>query len=271
MNGMLYIVSTPIGNLDDMTFRAIKILKEVDYILCEDTRTSQKLLNHFAISKKVVSYHNFNEKERVNKIIEDLKNGLNIAQISDAGTPIISDPGYVIAKACIENNITITNVVGANAIIPSVVLSGFDCSKFIYWGFLSSNKTQKEKELNTIILQQFPVVFYETPHRIYETLKIINEISPNSLISISKELTKIHEKILRGKACDLMNLEDIKKGEMVVVIQPEKKEINFNNLSIKEHFEYYLSQGLEKKEIIKKIAKDRKVEKNIIFKMFSND
>ena len=269
INGKLYIVPTPIGNLDDTTFKTIKILSFVDYILAEDTRHSIKFLNHFNISKKLVSYYKEVENEKADFIVSDLLKGKNLALISDAGTPGISDPGEVIIKKAIENNIKVEVLPGANAFVPAIVGSGLNTAHFIFYGFLNHSKSKKKKELLKLLNNVYPIIFYESPHRITETLEIIKELYPNRKLSLSRELTKIHEEYLRGTAEEILNILT-PKGEFVLIVDSSNvvESIDFKNMDINEHYNFYKSQGLDKKEIIKKISKDLNIHKSEIYKLF---
>jgi len=269
--GILYIVATPIGNLEDITLRAIRILKEVDLIAAEDTRHTLKLLNHLEISKPMISYHRHNEEIRVEGLINQLKEGKNIAIVSDAGTPGICDPGEIIIKKCIEENIKVVPIPGACAMINALIVSGIDTDEFIFIGFLPLNKKNRKNKLEEIKNSNKTIILYEAPHKLKNTLNDLKDILENREIVIAREITKIHEEYIRGTADDILKIVDNLKGEMIIVIEKNKKDLkdnNFNNLTLEEHYELYKSQGLDKKEIIKKIAKDRDVNKNEIYKFF---
>lgn len=275
MYGKLFIVATPIGNLDDITYRAIKVLNEVDLIAAEDTRHTLKLLNHFNISKPLISYYKETEKVKSKLIIDKIKSGQNVAVVSDAGTPGISDPGEEVIKKAIEENITIIPVPGACAAINSLICSGFDTKEFVFVGFLSAKKKEKKDKLNIYKNETKTMIFYEAPHKIIDTLECMREILGDREISIARELTKIHEEFIRGTISEVLGKIE-ERGEMVIVVQGSnksesdiEKEIR-NNLTLEEHYKFYEDQGFEKKEIIKKIAKDRDVNKNDIYKKFCN-
>lgn len=217
---MLYIVPTPIGNLKDITFRAIEILQSVNYILAEDTRTSKPLLQHYNISTSLKSYHAFNEHHILNQIIADLKSGLNIALISDAGTPAISDPGYLLVKHCIENNIKVECLPGATAFVPALVCSGKPIHHFLFIGFLPAKKGRQSK-LKEIAQFPYTIVLYESPHKLLKTLEDLKEIfGENKYISISREISKVYEEHLRGSIIELIQhfSQNPPKGELVIVI-----------------------------------------------------
>ena len=271
--GKLYVVATPIGNLEDITLRAINVLKSVDLIAAEDTRHTLKLLNHLEISKPLISYHRHNEELRVDVLIEKLKEGQDIALVSDAGTPGICDPGEEIVKRCIEEGIEIIPIPGACAIINALVCSGLDTKEFIFIGFLPLNKKLRKNKLEEIKQSTKTIIIYEAPHKLKTTLLDLKNFIGNRKIVLARELTKIHEEFIRGEIDDIISKVDELKGEMVILI--EKAEVNdndfdYNNITLEEHYKIYEEQGLDKKEIIKKIAKDRKVNKNEIYKKFLN-
>ena len=269
--GKLYIVATPIGNLEDITLRAIRILKEVDLIAAEDTRHTLKLLNHLEISKPLISYHRHNEDVKTEQLIERLNNGQNIALVSDAGTPGICDPGEVIIKKCIEENIEIIPIPGACAFVNSLIVSGIETKEFTFLGFLPLNKKTRKEKLNEIEKSERTIILYEAPHKLMTTLKELKIILEDRQVVLARELTKIHEEFIRGNIEEIIQKAENLKGEMVLIIQgckKQEKNYNFENLSLEEHYKIYETQGLEKKEIIKKIAKDRGTNKNEIYKKF---
>lgn len=273
MSGNLYLVATPIGNLDDITLRAIKVLNEVDFIAAEDTRHSLKLLNHLEISKPLISYHRHNEDIKSELLIEKLLDNKNIALITDAGTPGISDPGEEIVKQCIKNNIKIVPIPGACAFVNALICSGLDTTEFTFIGFLPLNKKNRKERLDKIKNCNTTSILYEAPHKLISTLKDLSEILENRKIVLARELTKIHEEFITGTATELLKKLDNPKGEFVILIEKSyNSEINnsnfLNNLSLEEHYNFYYKQGLEKNEIIKKIAKDRNVRKNEIYQKF---
>ena len=275
MKGKLYIVATPIGNLEDITLRALKVLKEIDIIAAEDTRHTLKLLNHFEISKPLISYYKENEKTKSDVIIEKLSEGKNIALVSDAGTPGISDPGEEVIKKAIENNIDVVPIPGACAAINALISSGLSTREFCFIGFLSAKKSEKREKLEEIKYETKTLIFYEAPHKLEDTLNIMLEVLGNREISIGREITKIHEEFVRGKLSEVLNKIEF-RGECVIIVEgakTTKKELDIENLcslTLEEHYEHYEKQGLDKKEIIKQIAKDRKVAKNDIYKEFIN-
>lgn len=273
MSGTLYLVATPIGNLDDITLRAIKVLKNVDFIAAEDTRHSLKLLNHLEISKPLISYHRHNEDVKTELLIEKLLDNKNIALITDAGTPGISDPGEEIVKKCIENKISIVPIPGACAFVNALIASGLDTTEFTFIGFLPLNKKNRQEKLDKIKTCNNTSILYEAPHKLISTLKDLSEILENRKIVLARELTKMHEEFIFGTTNEILNKLDNPKGEFVIVIEKSNNIDTENssilsNLSLEEHYNFYNKQGLNKNEIIKKIAKDRNVMKNEIYKYF---
>ena len=269
--GILYLVATPIGNLEDITLRAIKVLKEVDLIAAEDTRHTLKLLNHLEISKPMVSYHRHNEEFRCDFLIKELKEGKSVALVSDAGTPGISDPGEEIVKVCIKENIKIVPIPGACAMINALITSGIDTKEFCFFGFLPLNKKNRKEKLEEIENINKTIILYEAPHKIKNTLEDLKKVlDENRKVVLAREITKIHEEFIRGSIDELLLKVDNLKGEMVLIIEGNKKikENDLCDLSLDEHYKFYENLGFDKKEIIKKIAKDRNVNKNEIYKQF---
>ena len=272
MQGKLYLVATPIGNLEDMTFRAINVLKNVDLIAAEDTRHTLQLLNYFEIKKPMISYHRHNEEQKQDELINKILSGKSIAIVTDAGTPGISDPGEVIVKEAIKNNIEIIPVPGACALINSLIVSGISTNIFSFYGFLPLNKKNRKNILEKISKENKTVILYEAPHKLKSTLDdILKEIGDVNACLV-KELTKIHEEKIYGKITELKDKTDEPKGEYVIVLDLNNtiKEETKEKLTLEEQYILYEKQGLEKKEIIKKIAKDNKVTKNEIYQYFIN-
>ena len=274
MSGILYLVATPIGNLEDITFRAINILKEVDLIAAEDTRHTLKLLNHYEISKPLISYHRHNEEIKVDGLIEKLKEGQNIAVVSDAGTPAICDPGEVIVKEALRENIKVVPIPGACAFVNALVASGLDTKEFVFYGFLSINKKLRKEKLEQIEKENKTIILYEAPHKLKNTLEDLKEILEDRKIVIARELTKIHEEFIKGTAKEILEKYTEPKGEHIILIeanpikQEDEEKLKINNMTIEEHYKYYEEHGFSKNEIIKKIAKDKDVTKNEIYKLF---
>lgn len=274
MQGELYIVATPIGNLEDITLRAIRILKEVDIIAAEDTRHTLKLLNHLQIVKPLISYHRHNEEIKTEELINKLLEGKNIALVSDAGTPVISDPGGEIVKKAIENNIKVIPVPGPCALITALIASGIDAKEFTFIGFLPMNKKNRKEKLAEIERENKTIILYEAPHKLITTLQDLKNIVQNRKIVLAKELTKIHETYITGTVTELLEITKDPKGEYVIIIEGSEKTQNeiqlemLNKLPLEEHYKYYETKMLNKKDIIKQIAKDRNVNKNEIYKKF---
>lgn len=261
---MLYFVATPIGNLNDFSLRAIETLKSVDEIGCEDTRHSITLLNHYEIKKPLFSYHKYNEKESGEKIIEKLKNGKNIAIISDAGTPIISDPGNILVKMLIENGLDFTVIPGACAFINALILSGADASRFCFLGFLPEKKSERESLLKKYKNIGMTTIFYSAPHDVMKDLNDIYAVFGNRSAIAVKEITKIHERAERFFLSDITINEP--KGEYVIVIEKGEEENEFLSLTPKEHIDKYIKMGYDKKEALKLVAKERNVPKSSLYK-----
>ena len=275
MSGKLYLVPTPIGNLKDITLRALEVLKSVDIIACEDTRQSLKLLNHFAIRKTLISYHKHNENGKSEDIIKELKEDKNIAIISDAGTPGVSDPGAVIVKKCIEEGLSFEVLPGATAITTALVYSGLDTTKFIFRGFLPRENKERRPVIEELLERKESLIFYEAPHRLKNTLEFLYESFGERNISICRELTKLHEEIIRLKLSEAIEYysENNPRGEYVLVLEgkseaaiEEEEMEKWSNLTIEEHIKKYITEGLTKKDAIKKVSKDRKMTKSEIYK-----
>ena len=269
--GTLYLVATPIGNLEDITFRAIRILKEVDMILAEDTRKTLKLLNHFEISKKMISYYRHNEGVKMDYVLKLLLDGKNLAVVSDAGTPGISDPGEDLVKSAISQGINVIPVPGAVAFIQALIASGFDTTRFVFEGFLSINKRVRKNRLKELENEKRTMIFYEAPHKLKRTLSdLADSFGVDRRIVLARELTKIHEEFLRmtiKEAIDYYEDKEI-KGEFVVLVEgkPEREEEQTSEKSIEELMEEALNCGLDKKEAMKKVAKEKGITKSEVYK-----
>ncbi|WP_394884793.1 16S rRNA (cytidine(1402)-2'-O)-methyltransferase [Clostridium butyricum] len=278
-NGKLYLVPTPIGNLKDITLRALEVLKESDIIAAEDTRQTLKLLNHFEIKKPLISYHKFNEQSKGNEIIELLLEGKNIALVSDAGTPGISDPGSVIVGKCINENIDFEVLPGATAITTALVYSGLDTTKFLFRGFLPRENKDRRLITDELLNSQETLIFYEAPHRLLDTLSYLMDVFGDRKIAVCRELTKLYEEIFRGNLSDaIQNFVNNKpRGEFVLVLEgkkiediKEEKKQEWINLSIEDHILKYIKDGINKKEAIKLVAKDRELPKSEVYKFSTN-
>lgn len=274
MAGTLYLCATPIGNLEDMTFRVIRTLKEVDLIAAEDTRNSIKLLNHFEIKTPMTSYHEYNKIDKGHALVEKLLAGTNIALITDAGTPGISDPGEELVKMCYEAGITVTSLPGAAACITALTLSGLSTRRFAFEAFLPTDKKERQAVLDEIKEETRTIVLYEAPHRLVKTLKLLSDVLGERKVSVCRELTKKHETVFAATLPEALAYyeKNAPKGECVIVIEGksrleirEEEKAQWEQLTIEEHMEHYLSGGMEKKEAMKQVAKDRGVSKRDIY------
>ena len=274
MTGTLYLCATPIGNLEDMTFRVIRTLKEVDLIAAEDTRNSIKLLNHFEIQTPMTSYHEYNKYEKGRKLVEKLLEGQNIALITDAGTPGISDPGEELVKMCYESGIPVTSLPGAAACITALTISGLSTRRFAFEAFLPSDKKEREQILKEMETETRTMIVYEAPHRLVKTLKLFLERLGNRTITVCRELTKRHETALAVTLEEAVAHYEANppKGECVLVIEGKSREEareeerkQWEEMTIEDHMEVYTKQGMDKKSAMKAVAKDRGVSKRDIY------
>lgn len=262
----LYLVPTPIGNLGDFTFRAVEVLNQVEVIFSEDTRVTINLLNHYDIKKKLIAFHKFNEEQKVGVVLSYLEDGKSVAIVSDRGTPVLSDPGEICTKKVIEKGYNVVSLPGATAAIPAITASGLDSSKFIFYGFLNSKSSKRKKELEFLKNNKMTIIFYEAPHRIMEMLADLKEAFGNRNISISREISKKFEEIYRATISEVMNMLTEIKGEFVIVVEGNKDVVSFDDITIKEHVNMYMEDGLTEKEAIKKVAKERNMSKSDIYK-----
>lgn len=274
MAGILYLCATPIGNLEDITFRVIRILKEVDIIAAEDTRNSIKLLNHFEISTPMTSYHEFNKVDKARKLIDELNSGKNVALITDAGTPGISDPGEVLVSMCHAQGISVTSVPGAAACITALTMSGLSTRRFCFEAFLPKDKKELERILDELKKETRTIVIYEAPHHLLRTLKLLYESLGDRRITVCREMTKKHETVFVTKFSEALEYYELNdpKGECVLVIEgknPKDIELEvqqeWQRLDIPSHMNIYLEKGMDKKAAMKQVAKDRGVSKREIY------
>ena len=274
MAGKLYLCATPIGNLEDITFRVIRTLQEVDLIAAEDTRNSIKLLNHFEIKTPMTSYHEYNKIEKGKKLVEKLQEGTNIALITDAGTPGISDPGEELVKMCYEAGIEVTSLPGPAACITALTLSGLPTRRFAFEAFLPSDKKERQAVLKELVDETRTIIMYEAPHRLLKTLQELLDNLGNRKITVCRELTKKHETAFATTLEEAIAYyeENEPKGECVLVLEGRSREelrqeevAKWEEMSIEEHMEYYLKQGIQKKDAMKMVAKDRGVSKRDIY------
>ena len=276
--GCLYLVPTPIGNLEDMSFRAVRILKESDVIAAEDTRNTKKLCNYYEIDTFVVSYHEHNKETSGEKLLERIENGETVALVSDAGMPCISDPGYEIVKDAVGRGISVIPLPGANAALTALIASGLAPQPFYFYGFLARNKKEKRKELELLSRQKSTLIFYESPHRLKETLKEMKEILGNRSIVVCRELTKKFEEFIRGPLDDVIqwSTEGEVRGEFCLILEGSKEpdvleedDQWWSTLSLAEHVQHFIDEdGVSSKEAIKKTAKDRGLPKRDVYQAF---
>lgn len=272
--GTLYLIATPIGNLEDMTYRGVRLLNEVDLVACEDTRHTRKLLNHYDIHTPTTSYHEHNKHVKGKRLIEDLKMGKDIGLVTDAGTPGISDPGEDLVALCHEEGISVTSAPGCVAAITSLIISGMSTRYFAFEGFLPTDKKQLRQRLDLLKEETRTLIIYEAPHRLKQTLRKLYDTLGNRVITVTKELTKRHEKAVKMTLEEAIHYydEEDPRGEFVLILEGknydtiiEEKRESWNEYTLEEHMEIYLKQGLQKKEAMKKVAKDRGVSKRDIY------
>ncbi len=264
----LYLIPTPIGNMDDITLRAVKTLSLVEVIFTEDTRVTGQLLNHLEIKKKLISSHQYNEEKNIDIMLDYLRKGYNIGLTTDRGTPVISDPGYILVKKAIENNFNVIALPGPTALIPALITSDIKPQPFIFYGFLNSKEEKRKKELQQIKEMGITTIIYESPHRLNKTLNNIETILENPKIAVSREISKKFEEIYRGQTSYVKTQLDNPKGEFVIVIDVEKKQNTFLDLTIEEHIENFIINNMSVKEAIKEVAKQRGISKSEVYKIY---
>lgn len=276
MSGTLYLCATPIGNLEDITLRVLRILKEVDLIAAEDTRNSIKLLNHFEIRTPMTSYHEYNKIEKAYSLIEKLQSGQNVALITDAGTPGISDPGEELVRMCYEAGIEVTSLPGPAACVTALTLSGLPTRRFAFEAFLPMDKKERREVLEELVKETRTIILYEAPHKLIRTLKDLRDVLGNRRITLCRELTKKHETAFRTTIEELLAYYEDQKplGECVLVIEGrsrqelrEEEEASWETISVEEHMELYEKEGMSRKDAMKQVAKDRGVSKREIYQM----
>jgi 16S rRNA (cytidine1402-2'-O)-methyltransferase len=274
--GILYLVPTPIGNLEDMSFRAIRLLKEADLIAAEDTRNTKKLCNYFEIDTPIVSYHEHNKETSGEKLIQKVQQGLKVALVSDAGMPAISDPGYELVTAAINEQVTVVPLPGANAALTSLIASGIVCQPFYFYGFLHRSKKDKRAELELLKRQMATIIFYESPHRLKETLAVMLEVLGNRNMAVCRELTKKYEEFIRGTLEEVIEWahKDEIRGEFCIIVEGTKEVVEedtnwWEALSIEEHVNHYMSvENISSKDAIKQTAKDRGLNKREVYQVY---
>lgn len=264
----LYLIPTPIGNLDDITVRSLNLLKEVDIVLCEDTRVTGSLLSKYGIKKKLISCHEYNEDKVKYEVVELLKDGKKIGLVTDQGSPIISDPGFNVVNEVIKNNLSVIGLPGATAFVPALISSGIFPSKFLFYGFLNAKDAKQVQELKTLQYFPYTLIFYEAPHRIKNTLNNMYQVFGDRKICLARELSKLYEEYIRGTISEVADQVDSIKGEIVLIVEGNTQKVDYNDLDILEHVNLYIEDGLTEKDAIKKVAKERNVAKSIIYKEY---
>lgn len=267
----LYLIPTPVGNMEDITLRAINTLKMVDVLFCEDTRITAELLAKLDIKKRLIHSDDHTEDGLKEKVLEMLKEGLNIGLVTDRGTPIISDPGYKIVEFVSKNGYNVISLPGPTAFVPALTMSGLNPSPFVFYGFLNSKELKREKELEALKNLPYTIIFYEAPHRIKDMLESLLKIFGNRKIALCREISKKYEEVIRDNISDVLEIVDTLKGEMVVVVDGNYDVVDFSGLSILEHIKLYLDDGLTEKEAIKKVAVERNIPKSVVYKEYHID
>ena len=268
--GILYLVPTPIGNMEDITYRALKVLNEVEVIFCEDTRISKELLNFYKITKKLISSNEQNELKRTELMINYLSSNKNVAIITDRGTPIISDPGYILVKKAIEEGYEVIGLPGANAATTALIISGLNPYPYLFYGFLKGNNKKKIENLKNLQKIKYSIIFYESVHHIQETLNLIYSVFGNRRVAICRELTKMYEECVRDELENIINNFNVitLKGEFVIVVEGNNNDVDYSDLNLIDHVNLYISDGVEKMEAIKKTSKDLNLSKSEVYKKY---
>ena len=268
---ILYLIPTPIGNMEDITFRSLRILKEVDVIFSEDTRVTQNLFNYFEIKKKLVALHDHNENIVKDEVLSYLEKGCNVAIVTDRGTPIISDPGYKTVSYVIQKGYSVVALPGACAFVPALIVSGINPQPFTFYGFLDSKIEKRKKELMQLKFVTNTLIFYEAPHRILQTMKLMLEIFGDREVSLSREITKKFESVYRGKISNLLPTLESIKGEFVIVVSGFEKNLADMECGIVEQIQFYIDNGMKKMEAIKFVAREREMKKNDVYALYHQE
>ena len=268
--GILYLVPTPIGNMEDITYRALRVLNEVDVIFCEDTRISKELLKFYKITKNLISSNEQNELKRTELMINYLSSNKNVAIITDRGTPIISDPGYILVKKAIEEGYEVIGLPGANAATTALIISGLNPYPYLFYGFLKGNNKKKIENLKNLQKIKYSIIFYESVHHIQETLNLIYSVFGNRRVAICRELTKMYEECVRDELENIINNFNVitLKGEFVIVVEGNNNDVDYSDLNLIDHVNLYISDGFEKMEAIKKTSKDLNLSKSEVYKKY---
>lgn len=266
----LYLIPTPIGNLDDITIRSLKLLREVDILLCEDTRVTGSLLKKYDIKQKLISCHEYNEDSIKYDVVKYIQDGLKVGLVTDQGSPIISDPGFRVVQEVIDNGCSVIGLPGATAFVPALISSGIAPSKFLFYGFLNSKNSKQKQELEALKLYPYTMIFYEAPHRIINTLENMRKIFGNRHISLSREISKLYEEIYRGTIDEVLGNFDKLKGEFVLIVEGNTEQVDFSDIDIISHVKLYLDDGLSEMDAFKKVAKERGISKSIVYKEYND-
>lgn len=266
----LYLIPTPIGNLDDITIRSLKLLREVDILLCEDTRVTGSLLKKYDIKQKLISCHEYNEDSIKYGVVKYIQDGLKVGLVTDQGSPIISDPGFRVVQEVIDNGYSVIGLPGATAFVPALISSGIAPSKFLFYGFLNSKNSKQKQELESLKLYPYTMIFYEAPHRIINTLENMRKIFGNRHISLSREISKLYEEIYRGTIDEVLENFDKLKGEFVLIVEGNTEQVDFSDIDIISHVKLYLDDGLSEMDAFKKVAKERGISKSIVYKEYND-
>lgn len=264
----LYLIPTPVGNMEDITLRSINTLKMVDLLLCEDTRVTADLLHKLDIKKKLIHSDDHNENSLKEMVLSKLQEGLNIGLVTDRGTPIISDPGYKIVEFVSKNGFNIISLPGPTAFVPALTMSGISPAPFVFYGFLNSKESRRIKELESLKKLPYTIILYEAPHRISDMLNSLLKVFGNRKIALCREISKKYEEVIRGTVEEVIKVADSLKGEMVVVVEGNLEKENFSTLTILEHINIYLEDGMSEKDAIKKVAVEREIPKSIVYKEY---
>ncbi len=264
----LYLIPTPIGNMEDITLRAVNTLKMVDLLLCEDTRITSELLHHLGIKKKLIHSDDHTEDSLKEMILCKLHDGLNVGLVTDRGTPIISDPGYRIVEYISKSGYNVISLPGPTAFVPALTMSAIFPSPFLFYGFLNSKTSKREKELESLKKLSYTIIFYEAPHRIHDMLTSLLKIFGNRDIALCREISKKYEEVIRGTVEEVLQIADSLRGEMVVVVEGNLVQEDFSSMTILEHIQLYLEDGMTEKEAIKKVAVERGIPKSIVYKEY---
>ena len=264
----LYLIPTPVGNMEDITLRAIHTLEMVDFLLCEDTRVTSELLHKLNIKKKLIHSDDHNEDSLKEMVLSKLQEGNNIGLVTDRGTPIISDPGYKIVEYVTSHGFNVISLPGPTAFVPALTMSGINPAPFLFYGFLNSKDSKRKKELDTLKKLPYTIILYEAPHRIQDMLTSLFEVFGNRKIALCREISKKYEEAIRGTITDVLEVVDSIKGEMVVVVEGNLEQEDYSSMTILEHIRLYLEDGMSEKEAIKKVAVERDIPKSVVYKEY---